>query len=248
MTKKINFTIDGKKCSANEGSFLVDAARENNIFIPTLCNWEGLKPKGSCRLCSVQVNGKLMTSCTTRIFEGMEVVNDSTSNNDLRKSIIEMLFVEGNHICPACEKSGQCELQALAYRYKMDVPRFPYMFPKRAIDASHPKILKDHNRCILCKRCVRGIKDENGKSIFTFLNRGYKTKIYVDPELADNLTDELADQAVEICPVGAIMRKEKGFKTPLGERKYDHVAIGSEIHADTSVSEKPALKLEETHG
>ncbi len=237
MAKEITFTIDGKKCTAEEGTYLAEAARQNNVFIPTLCNLRGLPPKGSCRVCTVNVNGKLMTSCTTRIFEGMEVVNETVQINDLRKSIVEMMFVEGNHICPTCEKSGKCELQALAYRYKMDVPRFPYLFPRRSIDSSHPKILKDHNRCILCKRCIRGVKDQNGKSIFTFLNRGHETKIYVDPDLAEHLTDELADRAVEICPVGAIMRKGTGFETPIGERKFDRKPIGAEVEDELHMEE-----------
>lgn len=232
MAKQINFTIDGHQCQYEENAYLADAARANNIFIPTLCNLEGIPPKGSCRMCSVTVNGKLMTACTTRIFEGMEVVSDTPQINDLRKSIVEMLFVEGNHFCPTCDKSGKCELQALAYLYRMDVPRYPYLFPNRSIDSSNPKILKDHNRCILCKRCIRGIKDENGKSIFAFLNRGHETKIYVDPDLAENLTDELADKAVEICPVGAIMRKGKGFETPIGRRKYDHQPIGTHVQTE----------------
>ncbi|MEX2602979.1 MAG: 2Fe-2S iron-sulfur cluster-binding protein [Gracilimonas sp.] len=229
MAKIINFTIDDKKCTHEEGAYLVDAARENNVFIPTLCNLKEILPKGSCRMCSVTVNGKLMTACTTKIFDGMEVYSDNSNLKDLRKSIVEMLFVEGNHFCPTCDKSGNCELQALGYLYQMDVPRYPYQFPRRSIDSSHPKILKDHNRCILCKRCIRGIKDENGKSIFTFLNRGHKTKIYIDPDLAQNLTDELAEKAVEICPVGAIMQKGKGFEVPIGKRKYDHNPIGTDV-------------------
>lgn len=229
MGKLITFTIDGVKCMAEKDSYLVDAARENNIYIPTLCNLEGIPPKGACRICTVKVNGKLMTSCSTKISDGMEIENNTPALNDLRKSIVEMLFVEGNHLCPTCEKSGDCELQALAYRYSMAVPRYPFQFPKRNIDSTHPKIIKDHNRCILCKRCIRAIKDKDGKSIFAFLNRGHNTKIYVDPDLAENLTDELADKAVEVCPVGAIMKRDEGFSKPIGQRKYDRKPIGSEI-------------------
>lgn len=223
------FTIDGVNCMARKGTTIIDAARQNDVYIPSLCNLEGVPPKGACRICSVRVNGKLMTACTTKIAQGMEITNDTSELHNLRKSIVEMLFVEGNHLCPSCEKSGECELQALGYRYTMTVPRFPYFFPKRDIDSTHPKIIKDHNRCILCKRCIRAIKDEKGKSIFAFLNRGFETKIYVDPDLADNLTDELADKSVEICPVGAIMKRGEGFKTPIGERTYDRKPIGSEM-------------------
>jgi [NiFe] hydrogenase diaphorase moiety small subunit len=109
------------------------------------------------------------------------------------------------------------------------VPRFPYGFPVRDIDASHPKIIKDHNRCVLCKRCIRAIKDDNGRSIFAFRKRGHKLEISIDPELGDQLTDEKAKEAMEVCPVGSIIHKEQGFIHPIGKRKYDNLPIGSEI-------------------
>ena len=124
MNQVVKVTIDGKECMAQKGQYLVDVARENSIYIPTLCNVPGVKPKGACRICSVRVNGKLMTACTTPVVEGMLVESKTKELEDLRKSIVELLFVEGNHLCPSCEKSGNCELQALAYRYKMMVPRF----------------------------------------------------------------------------------------------------------------------------
>lgn len=229
MSTLVKFKIDGVECMAEAGAYIVEAARENNIYIPTLCNIRGLKPRGSCRICTVLVNGRPMSACTTPINDGMEVQNDTKDINEIRKAIIEVLFVEGNHFCPACEKSGNCELQALAYRFQMMVPRFPYMFPNREVDASNPKIIKDHNRCILCKRCIRAIKTEDGKNVFAFKKRGIKLEIIIDPEMGDKFTDELARKAVEICPVGAIIPREKGYEIPIGKRKFDHVAIGSDI-------------------
>ncbi len=229
MNQVVKITIDGKECIAQKGQYIVDTARENGIFIPTLCNVAGIPPKGACRICNVKVNGRLMTACTTPVTEGMSIENDTPEINDLRKSIIELLFVEGNHFCPACEKSGNCELQALAYRYKMMVPRFPFSFPKRDIDASNDKLIKDHNRCILCKRCIRIVKDDKGRSIFAFKKRGHKVEIGIDPHLSIELTDAIAQKAWEACPVGAILPKEKGFDIPIGQRKYDKHLIGSEV-------------------
>lgn len=225
----LKLKIDGVDCMAQKGQYIVDAARENGIYIPTLCNVPGLKPRGACRICNVRVNGKLMTACTTPVANGMNVECDTPELNNLRKSIVELLFTEGNHFCPACEKSGDCELQALAYRFNMTVPRFPYQFPKRDIEATHPKLIKDHNRCILCKRCIRGIKDEEGKSIFAFGKRGHKITINIDTELARNMSDEKAKEAFDICPVGALLLRGNGFKKPIGKRKYDHQPIGAEI-------------------
>jgi len=229
MSEKIKFTIDGKECFAEPGQNILDAATDNGVYIPSLCHMRGVKPAGACRLCNVKISGRLMTACTTPAEQGMEVENDIPEIQDLRLAIIEMLFVEGNHFCPACEKSGNCELQALAYRYQMMVPRFPYEFPVKEIDASNPKLIIDHNRCILCKRCIRSFKDENGKNIFAFKRRGHKLQINIDEKLSANLSDEMAQKAMDICPVGAIIRKEKGFNEPIGTRKYDKMPIGSNI-------------------
>lgn len=229
MSQFVRFTIDGTECMATRGQYLVDAARENGVFVPTLCNYPGVKPKGSCRVCTVKVNGKLMTACTTPVAEGMNIENESKDILELRKSIVELLFIEGNHFCPSCEKSGNCELQALAYRFRMMVPRFPFQFPNRAVDATHPRIIKDHNRCILCKRCMRAITDENGRSIFAYRKRSSSVEVVVDPKLGKQLTEELAQKAMDVCPVGSILVKEKGFNVPIGERKYDNFPIGSDI-------------------
>lgn len=228
MSTLVNFKIDGVDCLAEAGIYLVEAAAENGIYIPTLCNIQGVKPRGSCRICTVLVNGRPMTACTTPVTMGMDIQNDTPEINDIRKAIIEVLFVEGNHFCPSCEKSGCCELQALAYRFQVMVPRFPFLFPQREVDASNPKIIKDHNRCILCKRCIRAIKTEDGKNIFAYKKRGIRLEIIIDPELGSKFTDELAQKAVDICPVGALLPREKAYQVPIGRRKYDNQPIGIE--------------------
>ncbi|RMH74295.1 MAG: NADP oxidoreductase [Gemmatimonadetes bacterium] len=225
----VKFIIDGVECIAEKGEYLLQAARQNGIYIPSLCHLEGYKPRGSCRICNVKVNGRLMTACTTPVADGMDIENDTPELRDIRTAILEILFVEGNHFCPACERSGNCELQAQIYRHQIMAPRFPFQFPDRDVDASHPNILKDYNRCILCKRCIRAIKDENGKSFFAFKKRSHKVEISMDPTMKENLTEELAQRAMEVCPVGALLRKEKGYDTPIGKRKYDKQPIGSEI-------------------
>jgi [NiFe] hydrogenase diaphorase moiety small subunit len=234
MSKVVNFSIDGKNCMAEKGQYILDAARANNIYIPTLCNLPGIKPRGSCRICNVKVNGKLMTSCTTPVAEGMQVENNTAELLDLRKAIVELLFVEGNHYCPFCEKSGNCELQALAYRFNIMAPRYPYQFPDRDIESSSNNLIKDHNRCILCKRCIRAIKDENGHNIFAFKRRGHKVVINVDSKISDSLNDELAQKAMDICPVGALIKKEQGFNIPIGKRTYDLQPIGHEFDVTNS--------------
>lgn len=229
MNQIIKFTIDNIECMAEKGTFLVDAAKENGIFIPTLCNYPGIKPKGSCRLCTVKINGRLMTACTTPVTEGMLIENHTSEIDELRKAIIELFFVEGNHFCPACEKGGNCELQALAYRYKIMAPRYPFAFPQRGIDASNPLLIKDQNRCILCKRCIRAIKNEKDQKVFAYKRRGNSVEIGIDPNLGKELTPETAQKAMDVCPVGALLVREKGFEIPIGERKYDKMPIGADI-------------------
>ena len=229
MSEKVKFSIDGKQCTADKGINLVEAAKENGVYIPTLCHLEGIKAAGSCRICNVKINGRFMTACTTNVADGMVVENVTPEIQELRKIIVETLFVSGNHYCPACEKSGNCELQALGYKYQMLVPRFPYEFEEKVVDALSHKFYIDRNRCILCKRCVRSIKTKDGKSVFAILGRGHKAMINIDHNLANKMTDEEAQHAMDTCPVGSILKKERGYIDPIGRRKYDNEPIGSEI-------------------
>ncbi len=229
MSEKIKFTIDGKECFAEPGQNVLDAAADNGVYIPSLCHMRDLIPAGSCRICNVKIAGRNMTACTTPVEQGMDIENNTAELQDLRKAIVEMLFVEGNHFCPACEKSGNCELQALGYRFQMMVPRFPYEFPVRKPDTESPKLWIERNRCIKCKRCVRSIKTADGKHIFAFRKRGHEVEIQIDHELAAQMSEDEAKKAMETCPVGSILRKEKGFDEPIGTRKFDRSAIGSEI-------------------
>lgn len=226
---EVKIKIDGREIVGRAGESVVEVAKENNIYIPTLCDYKSLPPAGTCRVCTVLIGGRPMAACTTIIAEGMEVSTTSKDLEDLRKALIEMLFVEGNHICPICEKSGNCELQALAYRYRMVAPRFPFLFPKRYINANYPHIILEHNRCIQCLRCVRGVKDKDGGNIFGFVKRSKDIKINMDETKLKNFTEKMAQHAMDLCPVGAILKRHQGFSDPIGKRKYDKTLIGSEI-------------------
>jgi [NiFe] hydrogenase diaphorase moiety small subunit len=245
-SETITLSIDGQEIQAEAGQTILQAARKNGIYIPTLCALHADKENGlesdiapgTCRICTVKVNGRTMAACTTPVAQGFVVENDTEELNDLRKTIVELLFVEGNHFCPSCEKSGSCDLQALAYRYQMLSPRFRYAFSSREVNAESPKLLFDRNRCILCRRCVLAIRTEDGKQFFGFTKRGDKSGIIMDEELVRNISEEQAQQAMHICPVGAIIRKGKGFDTPLGQRKYDHRPIGSDMTCTTCQGEQ----------
>lgn len=232
------FTLDGKTIPFTEGQTIIQAATAAGVFIPHLCYHPEFKPHGSCKLCTVKVNGRQTASCTMRAAPGMVVESETEEINAERRALTQMLFVEGNHFCPSCEKSGNCQLQATAYHLGMMTPHFDHFFPNRPVDASHPELLLDFNRCILCSLCVRASRDVDGKNVFGLSGRGIQTHLIVNAKsgkLADTDID-LSDKATQVCPVGVILRKRKGFQTPIGDRAYDKQPIsetvepGSEEH------------------
>ncbi|MBN1688608.1 MAG: (2Fe-2S)-binding protein [Candidatus Omnitrophica bacterium] len=230
MGQTIKFTIDGTEVNGRPGQTIMEAADEAGVYIPRLCYLKELTPHGSCRVCTVIVNGRPQTACTQPIADGMTVENNTPELLEHRKNLVDMLFVEGNHFCMFCEKSGNCELQAMAYRLGILAPKYPFMFPTCEVDASHPDIFIDRNRCILCGRCVQASKDLDGKHVFDFVGRGVHKKIAVDAEAKLVDTDaDVRDKAAEVCPVGAILKKHIGFSVPIGKRLYDQKPIGSEI-------------------
>ncbi|MCF7848457.1 MAG: (2Fe-2S)-binding protein [Kiritimatiellales bacterium] len=230
MSDKIKITIDGKAIEAELGQTILEAADAAGIYIPRLCAHKDLLPIGSCRVCTVIVDGRPQASCVKPVMDGMVIENDTEELLQHRRNIIDMMFVEGNHFCMFCEKSGNCELQALAYRFGITAPQYPFQFPEKDVDASHPDILLDHNRCIMCARCVRASQELDGKNVFQSIGRGFDRKIGVNGEKALGDTDmDVNDKAADICPVGCIIKKRVGFETPYGERLYDKEPIGSDI-------------------
>lgn len=227
-----SFTIDGVEVTARDGQTILEAAEEAGIYIPRLCDHEGLRHAGSCRVCTVKSNGRSVAACTQPAAPGLEVENNSAHIEKLRRDLVEMLFHEGNHLCPICEASGNCELQAMAYRLDMTAPtKFPYLEPCRAVDATHPDIALDTNRCISCGRCIRASQDVDHKGVFGYVGRGIHRRVAVNGADLAHTDAEAGDFAMsaEVCPVGCIIRKGVGFATPIGARDFDTGLIGHEI-------------------
>ncbi len=224
--KQISFEIDGKICKANEGENLVTAAKKNGIYIPVLCYLEKHECLGTCRVCTIKIDGRSMAACTLIVQEGMVVEVNSAELQDLRKAIVELLFVEGNHFCPSCEKSGNCQLQAVAYAMDMRVARFHYRFSPYSINYKGEKIILEHNRCIHCKRCTNLFHDDEGYKVFSFVNRGAKTRVTLDLKREKLLSKAKLEEAKNLCPVGAILLQGDGFEQPIGTRQYDKNPIG----------------------
>jgi ferredoxin len=218
----VNITIDGKIFQAEEGKNLMQVAKENGIFIPSLCYYEHIEPPlGSCRVCTCKINGKYGPACTEKITEGLTVEVNNEELKDTRKALVEMMFAEGNHICPACEKSGNCDLQHMGYELGVSSTRFPHLFKDRIIDYKPSRIVMEHNRCIKCLRCVVDVVTHDGKRVFNYLNRGNETYVGVDYEQEAKLTEEEAINAMNICPTGAIIVRGVSLTQPFGDRKYD---------------------------
>lgn len=232
MSKPFRFSIDGDHIEGREGQSIMDAGDQAGVYIPRLCDVEGLEPQGSCRVCTVKVNGRTAAACTQPAEPGLVVENETLELRNYRRDLVRMLFHEGNHLCPICEASGRCELQAMAYRLGIDRPtKYPYLQPVRPLDATHPDLLLDTNRCIRCGRCIRASRDVDGKHIFEYVGRGVHKSIGVDGE---DLAHTVADKtdvafALETCPVGCIIQKGVGYFAPIGERQFDHEPIGSDI-------------------
>jgi bidirectional [NiFe] hydrogenase diaphorase subunit len=203
--------IDDRALTVAAGTSLLQAARRAGIAIPTLCHLDGLTPVGACRLCLVEVDtaGFPVAACVTAAAEGMRVRTDTPLLRDIRLSIVEMLFSEGNHSCAVCIANGDCELQAMAVHVGMDHNRLPGRFPRRAVDLSHPRYGLDHNRCILCTRCVRVCDEVEGAHVWDVGWRGEQCRIIAGLDQPWGAVDACSQcgKCVEVCPTGALFHK-----------------------------------------
>jgi bidirectional [NiFe] hydrogenase diaphorase subunit len=211
-TEVKTLTIDGQEVSARRGQTILDVARENGIDIPTLCHLDGLSDVGACRLCLVEIKGnnKLLPACITTVFEGMDVTTDSERLRKHRRTILELLFTERNHVCSVCVSNGHCELQTLAQQQGLTHVRLPYRNPLLPVDASHERFTLDHNRCILCTRCVRACAEIEGAHVWDVMGRGIQSMVITDlHEEWGKSTCTRCGKCVQVCPTGALFEKSK---------------------------------------
>ncbi len=227
MSQHKTFTLDATAIEFQDGDTIMDAALRAGVYIPHLCHNPEFEPHGSCRVCIVGVNGRRVSACTQPAAEGLQVESNSANINDERRALLQMLFVEGNHVCPGCEKSGACQLQAVAYNAGMLEPHFTHFFPKRSVDASHSEVAIDFNRCILCELCVRASRDVDKKNVFAIAGRGIDSHLVINSPTGKLGDSDFSadDKAAQVCPVGAILDKHRGYDKPIGERLYDRQPI-----------------------
>ena len=224
-------SIDGLAVAMATGTTLLAAAREVGVSIPTLCHLEGLSPVAACRLCLVEIegSGKLQPACLTPVAEWMVVHTDTPRLQDYRRTVIEMLFTEGNHVCAICVANGHCELQDRAVEVGMDHSRLPYRHPDRPVDLSHPRFGLDHNRCILCTRCVRVCDEVEGAHVWDVGWRGEHCRIIAGLNEPWGAVDACTDcgKCVQVCPTGALFDKAD----TTGEKHADPGRLGALVRA-----------------
>jgi len=211
----VNITIDGREVTAQAGQTILEAAQGVGIDIPTLCHHPALEPIGACRMCLVEVERQrtLQPACTFKISEGMVVHTESEKVVAVRKFVLQSLLSERNHFCMYCQLSGDCDLQRLAYRYGLDSWLYPRPYTPMPVDASREYFVMDHNRCILCRRCIRACAEIVGNYTLGLGGRGAKSMVISDLGAPfGNSSCINCGTCLQVCPTGALMDRKSAYR------------------------------------
>ena len=214
MEKMVNLRINGRQVRARSGQTVLEAAKAAGVDIPSLCHHPAVAPHGACRICLVEIERQrtLQPACTFPVSEGMKVETESPKVVEERKFVLQMLFSERNHYCMFCEMSGDCELQALAYRYGMDHWIYQNPYPKIAVDGTRKYFIMDHNRCILCRRCIRACSELAANDTLGVKLRGARTMVTADMDIPfGESTCVACGTCLQVCPTGALVDRKSAY-------------------------------------
>lgn len=222
--KVVTFKIDDKDVTAREDETILTVARQNGIFIPTLCHIEGLSERGACRLCLVEIKNvaRLAPACVTLPRQDMEVITTSERVHNYRKKILELILTERNHVCSVCVSNGHCDLQQLTVDLGLTHVHYDYLYPRHTIDATHERFSIDHNRCVLCLRCVRVCDEIEGAHTWDIMSRGILSKVITDlnQPWGSSETCTGCGKCVHVCPTAALTEKGKSVAEMTKRRQF----------------------------
>lgn len=211
----INLTINNKKISAEPGTTILEAAKKNNILIPTMCYLEGVHKFGSCRICVVEMEGSknLQASCITPIGEGMVIQTNSKRVRNARKVLYELMLSDHPKDCLKCGRNQGCEFQKLGELIQIEESRFEGEKSKDYMDDLSPSVVRDASKCILCRRCVTVCNEIQGVGILNPQFRGFSSIVSPGKDLPLNSSAcTLCGQCVTVCPVDALKERDSTQK------------------------------------
>ena len=243
--EKISLHIDGKPVQAVKGNSILNAARQNGIYIPTLCYHPKTGQAGKCRICVVEVEHMpgLQVSCSLEAKDGMVIHTNTKRIAETRKMIVELYLSNGKHNCISCEANGVCELQQVAYYLGIEKSDFPVIEKDLPVDTSSPMIIRDMNKCIQCYRCIAGCNDIAVNEVLDMGFRGSRMTVICDTNKPMGKSScVVCGECVQLCPTGALTEKKavgkgRAWETEITETTCPYCGVGCRINLHVKENE-----------